>query len=87
MAPLAIGIDIGTSGARAVAMRPDFSIAARAAVPLDRFGANSRDPVVWWAAVEATLKELLSAIDRAAVRSIAVDGTSGTVLPVDAVGR
>ncbi|RWD05110.1 MAG: carbohydrate kinase [Mesorhizobium sp.] len=87
MAPLAIGIDIGTSGARAVAMRPDFSIAARAAVPLDRFGANSREPVVWWAAVEATLKELLSAIDRAAVRSIAVDGTSGTVLPVDAVGR
>ncbi|MET3519800.1 FGGY-family carbohydrate kinase [Mesorhizobium abyssinicae] len=87
MAPLAIGIDIGTSGARAVAMRPDFSIASRAAVPLDRFGANGRDPAVWWAAVEATLKELLSGIDRAAVRSIAVDGTSGTVLPVDSVGR
>ncbi|RWX70361.1 carbohydrate kinase [Mesorhizobium sp. M4B.F.Ca.ET.089.01.1.1] len=87
MAPLAIGIDIGTSGARAVAMRPDFSIASRAAVPLDRFGANGRDPAVWWAAVEATMKELLSGIDRAAVRSIAVDGTSGTVLPVDSVGR
>lgn len=87
MAPLAIGIDIGTSGVRAVAMRPDFSIAARAAMPLDRFGANSRDPAVWRAAVEATLKELLSGIDRSAVRSIAVDGTSGTVLPVDAAGR
>jgi len=87
MAPLAIGIDIGTSGVRAVAMRPDFSIAARAAMPLDRFGTNSRDPAVWWAAVEATLKELLSGIDRSAVRSIAVDGTSGTVLPVDAAGR
>ena len=87
MAPLAIGIDIGTSGVRAVAMRPDFSIAARAAMPLDRFGTNSRDPAVWWAAVEATLKELLSSTDRSAVRSIAVDGTSGTVLPVDAAGR
>ncbi|MDX8536670.1 FGGY-family carbohydrate kinase [Mesorhizobium abyssinicae] len=87
MAPLAIGIDIGTSGARAVAMRPDFSIASHAAVPLDRFGANGRDPAVWWTAVEATLKELLSGIDRAAVRSIAVDGTSGTVLPVDSAGR
>ncbi|RWF39840.1 MAG: carbohydrate kinase [Mesorhizobium sp.] len=87
MAPLAIGIDIGTSGARAVAMRPDFSIASRAAVPLDRFGANGRDPTVWWAAVEATLKELLSGIDRTSVRAIAVDGTSGTVLPVDSIGR
>jgi sugar (pentulose or hexulose) kinase len=85
--PLSIGIDIGTSGARAVAMRPDFSIAARSAVPLDRFGQNARDPSVWWSAAGAALTELLSGIDRAAVRSIAVDGTSGTLLPVDGVGR
>ncbi|RWK50822.1 MAG: carbohydrate kinase [Mesorhizobium sp.] len=85
--PLSIGIDIGTSGARAVAMRPDFSIAARSAVPLDRFGQNARDPSVWWSAVGAALTELLSGIDRAAVRSIAIDGTSGTVLPVDGAGR
>ena len=87
MAPLAIGIDIGTSGSRAVAMRPDFSVVASAAAPLERFGANGRDPAVWWAAVEATLKELLSRIDRNAVRAIAVDGTSGTLLPVDDAGR
>jgi len=87
MAPLAVGIDIGTSGSRAVAMDADFSIAASAAVPLDRFGANGRDPAVWWAAVEATLKELFSRIDRMAVRAIAVDGTSGTLLPVDGVGQ
>jgi sugar (pentulose or hexulose) kinase len=84
---LVIGIDIGTSGARAVAMRPDFSVAARSAVPLDRFGQNLRDPALWWAAVGATLTELLSNIDRATVRAIAVDGTSGTLLPVDATGR
>jgi sugar (pentulose or hexulose) kinase len=87
MMPLVIGIDIGTSGTRAVAMRPDFSIAARSAVPLDRFGHNPRDPAVWWAAVGAALTELLSGIDRATVRAIAVDGTSGTLLPVDAAGR
>ncbi|WP_287180599.1 FGGY-family carbohydrate kinase [Mesorhizobium sp.] len=85
--PLSIGIDIGTSGARAVAMRPDFSIAARSAVPLDRFGQNARDPSAWWSAVGAALAELLSGIDRAAVRSIAVDGTSGTLLAVDGAGR
>ncbi|MES0139184.1 FGGY-family carbohydrate kinase [Mesorhizobium sp. M0016] len=85
--PLAIGIDIGTSGARAVAMRPDFSIAARSAVSLELFGRNARDPAVWWSAVGAALAELLSGIDRTAVRSIAVDGTSGTLLPVDGAGR
>ncbi len=84
---LVIGIDIGTSGARAVAMRPDWSIAARSAVPLARFGQNLRDPALVWAAVGATLTELLSNIDRATVCAIAVDGTSGTLLPVDATGR
>lgn len=85
--PLAIGIDIGTSGARAVAMRPDFSVAAHSAIALERFGPNGRDPAIWWEAVGATLAELLKCIDRAAVRSIAVDGTSGTLLPVDGAGR
>ena len=87
MTPLAVGIDIGTSGSRAVAMRGDVAIIASAAAPLERFCMNSRDPAVWWAAVEATLDELLSQIDRDAVRAIAVDGTSGTVLPVDGAGR
>ncbi|RWC44765.1 MAG: carbohydrate kinase [Mesorhizobium sp.] len=87
MLPLVIGIDIGTSGARAVAMRPDFSIAGYSAVPLDRFGRGGRAPTAWWQAVEAALTDLLSRIDRAAVRAIAVDGTSGTLLPVDAAGR
>lgn len=87
MTPLVIGIDIGTSGARAVAMRWDFSIAGQSAVRLDKFGQDPRAPSAWWQAVQAALTELLSGIDRTAVRAIAVDGTSGTLLPVDAAGR
>lgn len=87
MMPLVIGIDIGTSGARAVAMRPDFSIAGQSAVRLDRFGQDPRAPSAWWLAAQAALTELLSGIDRASVRAIAVDGTSGTLLPVDATGQ
>ncbi|MEI9429558.1 FGGY-family carbohydrate kinase [Mesorhizobium sp. Cs1299R1N3] len=87
MTPFVVGIDIGTSGARAVAMRQDFSIAGQSAVPLDRFGQNPRDPRTWWQAVQAALADLLSGIDRAAIRAIAVDGTSGTLLPVDIDGR
>ncbi|TPK57557.1 carbohydrate kinase [Mesorhizobium sp. B2-4-19] len=87
MMPLVIGIDIGTSGARAVAMRPDFSITGQSAVRLDEFGQNPRSPSAWWQAARAALTELLSGIDRTAVRAIAVDGTSGTLLAVDAAGR
>ncbi|TGR23452.1 carbohydrate kinase [bacterium M00.F.Ca.ET.141.01.1.1] len=87
MTPLVVGIDIGTSGARAVAMRQDFSIAGQSAVRLDKFGQNPRDPSAWWQAVQAALTELLSGVDRAAIRAIAIDGTSGTLLPVDADGR
>jgi sugar (pentulose or hexulose) kinase len=87
MTPLVVGIDIGTSGARAVAMRRDFSIAGQAAVRLDRFGQNPRDPRAWWQAVQTALAELLAGIDRTAIRAIAVDGTSGTLLPIDTDGR
>lgn len=87
MTPLVVGIDIGTSGARAIAMRRDCSIAGQAAVRLDRFGQNPREPMIWWQAVQAALAELLAGIDRTAVRAIAVDGTSSTLLPVDSVGR
>ncbi|MER9330989.1 FGGY-family carbohydrate kinase [Mesorhizobium sp. M0488] len=84
---LVVGVDIGTSGARAVAMRPDFSIAGQSAVRLDAFGQDPRNPIAWWQAVRTALAELLAGIDRTTVRAIAVDGTSGTLLPVDVAGR
>lgn len=84
--PLAIGIDLGTSGARAVAMTPSFEIVAQGAAKLSDFGANPRDPRIWWQAVEAALNAVLAQVDRAWVHAIAVDATSGTLLPVDAEG-
>lgn len=84
--PLAIGIDLGTSGARAVAMTPQFEIVAQGAARLADFGANPRSPKIWWQAVEAALNAVLSQVDRAWVHAIAVDATSGTLLPVDAEG-
>lgn len=84
--PLVIGIDVGTSGARAVAMTPGFEISAVAAAKLADFSSDHRDPEGWRAAVEFALKALLAKLDRARVRAIAIDGTSGTVLAVDARG-
>lgn len=86
MTPLVIGIDLGTSGARAVAMTPAFDIVAQGASSLTDHGADARDPGVWWRAVEAALEQVLAVVEPSSVRAIAVDGTSGTLLPVDADG-
>lgn len=86
MTDLVVGIDIGTSGARAVAMAADTTVVAEHAARMADHGADHRDPAVWTAAVEAALAGVLAALDRRRVRAISVDGTSGTVLAVDADG-
>ncbi|CAM5540871.1 xylulokinase [Aquamicrobium terrae] len=85
-APLALGIDLGTSGARAVAMTPGFDIVAQGHAALSGFGSDPRDPRIWWQAVEAAIDRTLAAVEPGRVRVIAVDATSGTVLAVDAAG-
>lgn len=82
---LVIGLDVGTSGARAVAMAADFAIPARCAVPMGR-GSDPRLPATWWSAAAAALDGVLAQVDRRAVAALAVDATSGTVLPVDRQG-
>ena len=84
---LAIGIDVGTSGVRAVAMDASGRITAHAATPLADITADHRDPHGWRSAFERTLEQVLAAINPADVRCLCVDGTSGTVLGVDASGR
>lgn len=83
---LVIGIDIGTSGARAVAMDSGYAILASGSSKLADFSADHRDPIVWWQAVQTALAQVLSVIDKTSVKAIAIDGTSGTVLPVSADG-
>jgi sugar (pentulose or hexulose) kinase len=85
--PLSLGIDVGTSGVRAVAMARDGAIAGQAAARMSAHGANGRDPAVWRRTLEATLDDLFGYVDAARIASIAVDATSGTVLPVTAEGE
>ncbi|OCP09348.1 MULTISPECIES: FGGY-family carbohydrate kinase [unclassified Ensifer] len=83
---LVVGIDLGTSGARAVAMAPDGVVVASGAAKLSSFSEDHRDPAGWWKAVRAALNETLGGIDRRSVCALAIDGTSGTTLPVDKAG-
>jgi sugar (pentulose or hexulose) kinase len=87
---LALGIDIGTSGARVCALDHEGAVVARSAVAMPaprRHGqAVRQDARVWWTAARKALAQIADAIDRRAVRALAVDGTSGSVLAVDEVG-
>ncbi|MEI2299685.1 FGGY-family carbohydrate kinase [Ensifer sp. MJa1] len=83
---LAIGIDLGTSGARAVAMAEDGAVVATGAAKLSSHSDDHRDPIGWWKAVQVALVEALGGIDRQNVAALAIDGTSGTMLPVDQGG-
>lgn len=87
---LFVGIDLGTSGCRALAIDSDGQVQAEARTSLptpSKSGpAIEQAPTLWWQAVCETLDQLLSRIDRNSVKSIAIDGTSGTLLLVDEQG-
>lgn len=84
MTGIALGLDLGTSGLRAALVDAACEPVAAAAAPIapDR----RRDPTAWWDATRAALALLAERADLSGVRALAVDGTSGTVLPVDAAG-
>lgn len=87
---LFIGIDLGTSGCRAVAIDEQHTIHAEAAVALPapiRSGTQvEQEPELWWSAVGDCLDSLSTKIEAGQVAAIAVDGTSATVLLTDELG-
>lgn len=85
MSGVAIGIDVGTGGARAALVDPEAAVLATGAAPIAPNGA--RDPEAWWHAVARALAALRGQASLGDVRALAIDGTSGTVLPIDAAGR
>lgn len=90
--PLYIGVDIGTSGCRAVALNEADDTVASARVPLPEpertaGGGIQQDPEHWWSALVAVLDELSAQIGRQPVAALAIDATSGSVLLADPAGE
>jgi D-ribulokinase len=89
MAEVALGIDIGTSGVRIAATGRDGALVTMSAAPimapLQTGGRALQDPQLWWQALEQAFAALNLAGHE--VKALAVDGTSGTILPVAADGR
>lgn len=86
-----IGIDLGTSGCRAMVVDVNGSlIASSTALLPEPIRKNSRceqDPSLWWDAVCDVLSGLFDQIPAKNVAAMAVDGTSGTVFLIDADGN
>jgi D-ribulokinase len=88
--PVYVGIDLGTSGVRMAAIDAEGRTLAHSETPIPlataKDGQVAQDPNRWWKAVADGLGVLLRSIDPQAVRAIAVDGTSGTLLLTDDKG-
>lgn len=85
-----VGIDIGTSGVRtAVLNRQQELIAGGERCAFSDLDGHPGDPQIWWKAVEQTLQATCArlAVSGHAVVAVCVDGTSGTLLPIDRDGR
>jgi len=88
-----IGLDVGTQGARALAVSADGEVVAAASRRLEGAGPalpegySEQDPEAWWAAARACLREVAGRAGAERVACLAVTSTSGTVVSVDAAGR
>src|SRR6516164_9885335 len=91
MTGLFLGIDVGTGGVRACAIDAEAGIQglASAALPPPRLSGDAidQDPELWWQATVSAIGKLGAQIDLRRIERIVVDGTSGTLLLVDANGR
>ncbi|MGB1622138.1 MAG: sugar kinase, partial [Synechococcus sp.] len=82
MTPLALGIDLGTSGVRIALLDQDETLLFTQAVSY-RIGLGQ--PLDWSDACTELIRSIPNAL-RDRVQAIAVDGTSGTLLACNATG-
>jgi D-ribulokinase len=86
-----LGVDLGTSAVRVVAVSDCGEIVGQAHAKLDSTPqpdeVATQDPLNWWSATRAALLALGEQISLEQIQALSVDATSGTVLAVDRGGR
>lgn len=82
---LFIGVDLGTSGCRAMAINASGEIKAHAI--FHNAANNTQTPNDWWQATQTVLKDIISQVKRQHIQAISIDGTSGTVLLCNDAGK
>lgn len=85
-----LGLDLGTQGARALAVDATGHVVGQGSARLSgrRVGPrHEQDPGQWWLAVSDASRSALEDVPGGAVRAVALCATSGTILLVDDKGR
>jgi D-ribulokinase len=85
-----LGLDVGTQSVRAIAVSATGEILSTHAQPLtsQRNGPRHEQiPKDWWKALAAACRGALADLPTQALRGVAVDSTSGTILLMDHLGR
>lgn len=82
-----LGFDVGTSGVRALAVDAHGKVlgAGAAKLPPSLLAGARREqhPDDWWYGLQAACRVLGKQLDLSKARAVALDATSGTILPVD----
>jgi xylulokinase len=86
-----LGIDVGTSGVKAILVDPTGSVLASATAPLTlstpRPGWAEQDPEAWWQATMAAVGRVLGAQPRASVASVGISGQMHSSVFLDRAGN
>ena len=85
--PLFIGVDLGTSGCRAIAIDKTGTIKAEAKIHYAEKNHKQQTPDDWWQATQSVLQTIISKVNHQHIQAIAIDGTSSTVLLCDNTGK
>jgi len=89
--PLFVGIDIGTSGCRGIAIDENTNVVASSNIPLPAPQISGKEITqeasLWWQALVACLTDLGKQTNPGTITRLAIDGTSSTVLLCNAAGK
>ncbi len=89
--PLLLGIDIGTSGSKAVLITPEGSVTAEAtteySMQVPRSGWAEQSPEDWWKATVASVRQVLSHASGDSVAGIGLTGQMHGLVLLDDAGK
>jgi xylulokinase len=85
-----LGIDVGTTALKAIALERDKGIVAQAEMPHELFslqaGWAEEDPERWWTTTIESIRQLLKAIPAESIEAIGVSGMVPAMVILDASG-
>ena len=86
-----LGIDVGTTGLKAVALEPELGIVAQAERPHELLSSHpgwaEEEPEQWWATTVEAVRELLRAVPAAEIAAVGVSGMVPAMILLDSAGK